>query len=373
MYRRGPGLGHQLHSVSGNDLQPQPSFARAHLTGAIADRTSAASRQQHYLRSLGTLGARVVDFAVEFARPESALPLLARARMALSRPSKGDERVHRLPGRLVVSLTSHPRRFRTLALSLQALLQQTVRADHIILWVTCGDRRLLPTDVLDLQNAGVEIRTAEDLRSYMKILPALDAFPDAFICTADDDTYYWPTWLQELVDGYDWRDPTVTCQRAHGITVNADGRPNPYIQWRRHVRPRGKAPHLFPTGCMGVLYPPGTLAHDAADRTAALEQCPLADDVWLYWMGQRNGAHYKTVGRRRRQITWPGSQRISLWSYNANGGNDRQIRNIAEKYGYPPILTKIAQASVQAAVSDPTAPMSSVDLEPSPDAWATLY
>ena len=111
--------------------------------------------------------------------------------------------------------------------------------------------------------------------------------------------------------------------------------------------------------------------HNAHDRAAALEQCPLADDIWLYWIGQRNGAHYKTVGRRRRQVTWPGSQRTALWSFNAKGGNDLQIRNIAEKYGYPPILTKIAQASAQAHVNDSTTPISSVAIEPPTYAWST--
>lgn len=284
--------------------------------------------------------------AARLAPSQSVVPLLVRIGMALARPPKEDRRTHGLPGKLVVSLTSHPRRFRTLALTLRALLRQSTKADHTVLWLTPGDARLLPTDVLELQEAGLEIRTVEDLRSYMKILPALDAFPEAFICTADDDTYYWPTWLQELVEGYERDDPTVTCHRANGIVVDAQGRLKPYIQWRRHVRPRGKSMHLFPTGCMGVLYPPGALAHNADDRSAALERCPLADDVWLYWIGQRNGVHYKTVARRRSQITWPGSQRFSLWSYNANGGNDSQIRNIAEKYGYPPILMKIAEASI---------------------------
>ena len=340
------GVGNQPHNIDGNDDRRQRSVSIPVLAGNSADRGSLALLKKRCLSLFEAFGAKLADQVVEFARPESVLPLLARVRMALSLPPEGARRAHRLPGKLVVSLTSHPRQFRTLSLTLNALLEQTVKADRTILWVTPGDKHLLPKDVLDFQDAGLEIGTAEDLRSYMKILPALDAFPDAFICTADDDTYYWPTWLQELVDGYNCSDPAVTCHRAHGITVDAHGRLKPYGQWLRHVRPRGRAMHLFPTGCMGVLYPPGTLVHNAEDRAAALERCPMADDIWLYWMGQRNGAHYKTVGRRRRQVTWPGSQQTALWSFNVNGGNDLQIQQIAEKYGYPPILTRIAEASV---------------------------
>lgn len=346
---------------------PQQSSSQTFSTSDTAKQSRPDLPQNDYLRALGSFRETLGNQFHEFARPESVIPYLARFRMALAHASQRDRRPHGLPGKLVVSLTSHPHRFPTLILTLRALLQQTVMADHIILWVTKGEHCLLPKEIRDLQEAGIEIRIVEELRSYKKILPALDAFPDAFICTADDDTYYWPTWLEELVDGYDHRDPTVTCHRAHGLVVDARGQLKPYAQWQRHVRPRGKAMHLFPTGCMGVLYPPGTLAHTADDRAAAFERCPLADDVWLYWIGQRNGTHYKTVGRRRRQISWPGSQRVSLWSYNVNGGNDRQIRNIAEKYGYPPVLEKIAQASF----SETLAPTSSVMSEDVIYAWAS--
>jgi hypothetical protein len=64
--------------------------------------------------------------------------------------------------------------------------------------------------------------------------------------------------------------------------------------------------------------------------------CPQGDDTWLYWIGRRNGARYKTVGKYRDLMVWSGSQVTALWRYNIKrGGNDEQIRNIAQKYGYP--------------------------------------
>jgi len=334
MESNGPSARRLVSALSGRSNHPLQSLARRFSTSGPAG-------LYFWLDALQT---EIADRTEGFIEPHSVMSIIARARLQLGQPCR-NIRPHGLPGDLVVSLTSHPRRFRTLALTLRSLLQQTVQADHVILWLTRADLRLLPNDVLDLRAAGLEIHVAEDLKSYTKTLPALQAFPDAFICTADDDSYYWPTWLQELVDGYDASDPTVTCHRAHGITVDGHGRPNPYNQWQRHVRPRGKAMHLFPTGCMGVLYPPGTLDHNADDRAIALEQSPLADDIWLYWIGQRNGAQYKTVGRRRHQITWPGSQRCALWTYNAKGGNDLQIRHLAEQYGYPTVLKRIAEVS----------------------------
>jgi hypothetical protein len=258
--------------------------------------------------------------------------------------TKGGERPHLLPGKLVVSLTSHPPRFGTLALTLRSLLRQTIKADHTILWIAHADMPLLPKNVIDLKKAGLEIRATEDLKSYLKIIPALEAFPDAFICTADDDLYYWSTWLEELIDRRDSSDRTVTCHRAHEITLDPLGRLQPYGEWLNDVPFRGTAIDLFPTGAMGALYPPGTLSHNAEDRAAALELCPKADDIWLYWIGQRNGARYKTVGRHRQHVMWPSAREVTLWAYNSEGGNDIQIRNMAQRYGYPPILSKIADA-----------------------------
>jgi len=254
---------------------------------------------------------------------------------------KSGGRPHRLPAPLVVSLTSYPPRFGTLSLTLRSLLLQTVKADRTILWIAHADIPLLPKDVTDLQAAGLEIRTTDDMRSYKKIIPALDAFPDAFICTADDDAYYWPTWLgqleeEQLEEGARMTERIVVCHRAHEITLDAEGRFRPYEQWLLDVFKEEKSKLLFPTGLGGVLYPPGILTHMVDDREAALTLCPHNDDIWLYWIGRRNGATYKTIGRSRGFPLWHGSQGQSLWHTNFElGGNNDQIRKMAERYGYP--------------------------------------
>jgi hypothetical protein len=247
------------------------------------------------------------------------------------------QRVHRLPGLLIVSLTSYPPRFEILPLTLRSLLRQTVKPDHLILWIASKDFSLLPRCIFDLQPHGLEIRITErDLKSYKKIIPALDQFPEAFIVTADDDVYYWSSWLEQLVAGVELPAKIVTCHWADEIIADAQGRYLPYRQWVPNTSFRGKAPTLFPVGIGGVLYPPGVLAHKPEDRAAAFSLCPQGDDIWLYWIGRRNGASYKTVGRRRTMEGWPGSQDQALWRSNFFGDeNDQQILKMAQLYGYP--------------------------------------
>jgi hypothetical protein len=273
-------------------------------------------------------------------------PRTRRLRLALRWFLPLRRRPHRLPHPLVLSLTSYPPRFSVLPLTLRSLMRQTIKPDHLILWIARADFRLLPQTVLGLRRHGLEIRVTEfDSKAYKKILPALDEFPEAFIATADDDVFYWSTWLEELVDGVELAGKVVTCHRANEIITDAEGRYRPYCEWILNTPIRGEAPALFPVGVGGVLYPPGVLAHQPEDREAGLSLCPLADDVWLYWIGRRNGASYKTVARWRDQALWPGSQEQALWRSNIPAGTedheyDRQILEIARKYGYPPVIPK---------------------------------
>src|SRR5690349_163949 len=79
-------------------------------------------------------------------------------------------RPHGLTGELIVSLTSYPPRFNQLKLVLGCLLDQTVRADRIILWIAQEDYPRLPSDVVGLRApGGLEIRTCEDIGPYKKL------------------------------------------------------------------------------------------------------------------------------------------------------------------------------------------------------------
>ena len=106
---------------------------------------------------------------------------------------------HGLSNELIVSLTSYAARFGTLGLTLRCLLTQSVKPDRVILWLAPEDIVRLPMPIRALTRHGLDIRETRDLRSYTKIIPALRAFPDAIIVTADDDLFYERHWLLALV------------------------------------------------------------------------------------------------------------------------------------------------------------------------------
>lgn len=243
---------------------------------------------------------------------------------------------HGLPGPLIVSLTSYPARFGKLPLTLKCLLSQTVAADRVILWVAFQDENALTPSILDLQKQGLQIAYCDDLRSYKKIVPALQRYGDAFIVTADDDLYYWPTWLEELVHSYNGNNLEVICHRAHKIRLGDDKLPLPYNDWEIETSQQDALSLNFPTCGGGALYPPGVFYSDVLRIDVFKRICPNADDVWLYWMMSLNGAVARKVGLRRPLYNWPDTQQTALFHSNAGGGgNDEQIRAMIQTYGFP--------------------------------------
>lgn len=244
---------------------------------------------------------------------------------------------HGLSSDLIVSVTSFPARFDTLHLTLACLLNQTVQADRVILWIAHEDKKELPDKVWALEHYGLEIKFCDDIKSYKKIIPTLEESPDSFIVTADDDVYYWQTWLEELVNQARKAEDCVIAHRIHRIKQKDNGQLLPYSNWGLNYDKEQEPSALnFPTGIGGVLYPPGIFHDDVLDRKTFMELCPHGDDIWLYWMYRMNGVQVKPTGKNRVFINWPDSQEDALWKENlSEGRNDRQIKRMVESYGIP--------------------------------------
>lgn len=261
---------------------------------------------------------------------------LRRAMKAIARfPNVDSSRLHGLDAPLVVTLTSYPPRFATLGMTLRSILDQTVRPDRTILWLTKNDLFYLPDEIHGLTAHGLEIRTCADLRSYKKLIPALEMFPDAWFVTADDDVYYPPGWLEDLV-GQAERS-TVVATRVHMAELDASGRFKPYSDWvmnTHHLRTDSPSARLFPTGVGGVLYPPNAFSKEVMDKDAFMRLCPYGDDIWFFWMARLAGCGHTRTRSGFDILAWPHSQDVGLFQENQiNSRNDPQIRNMEQVFG----------------------------------------
>lgn len=242
---------------------------------------------------------------------------------------------HSLDAPLVITLTSYPARFPNLHKTLRTLLDQTVRPDRTVLWLSRDDEPLVPERVRELTRHGLEIRTCDDLKSYKKLVPALREWPECYLLTADDDLSYEPTWVETLVSSVNPSTPRVLCRRAHRLRWAPPGELLPYRDWDRCVvtgpDPSGD---ILPTTGAGVLYPPGSLPALACDEALFMELCPTADDIWFYWMVRLNGWSISQVGGPCELVEWYGNGGPGLFAHNGTA-NDGQAQAMLSRFGSP--------------------------------------
>jgi hypothetical protein len=244
---------------------------------------------------------------------------------------------HNLPSCLNLPLTSHPPRFAKLHLTLFSLLNQRMNYDRLLLWIALEDMKSLPKSVLQLQDYGLTIIPTDDMRSYKKIIPTLEQFPNEFIVTADDDSYYHPKWLSELVAQYNVSRSTSICHRARMITLNSKMEMEPYYNWplikNSEISDKFNRNFILPTGIGGILYPPGVFSDLVTNRDLFESLCPTADDIWLYWMVRLNEKSAKVVAADSVFYEWVGSKTSALYLGNVfKNKNDEALELMQRRF-----------------------------------------
>ena len=154
----------------------------------------------------------------------------------------------------IVTLTSHGNRLKeTAPYAIATLLNQSVMPDRIILWLAHGTT--IPSILKKLTKYGVEIRFCEDVGQHTKLVPALKAFPNDILVTADDDVFYPVNWFEQLRSAY-LNDPgKIYTHRAHEIGLDENNNITPYNDWHFSVKKTEKPRALFQPGWV-VYYIP---------------------------------------------------------------------------------------------------------------------
>ena len=256
----------------------------------------------------------------------------------------------------IVSLTSFGKRLiDTAPFAIIALLNQSVQPDRIILWAGYGDEKNIAGVLKKLIKKGLEIRFCTDIKSYTKLIPALEIFPHDCMITADDDIYYPKNWLELLIQEHKKNPGKIICHRAHGIKVDKSHNILSYSKWSNRIDPDkyfskaegipGHQPEcIFPTGVGGILYPPKCFHKDITNRELFLKLAPHADDIWFWAMAVINREYfgeespYVVIGN----CLWrnlPGidpelqTEGNALWRYNCiQHGNDTQLNAVIDQY-----------------------------------------
>lgn len=240
---------------------------------------------------------------------------------------------------VVVSLTTYSLRIHEVYLTIESIMQGSIKPNRIILWLAKDEfeGKELPIALQNQMKRGLEVKYCEDIRSYKKIIPSLSLFPEACIITLDDDLIYEIDLLEHLVSSYKQNPDCVSACRIHRMKTNTDGIPLPYKQWDLLQYYDTPSHNNFLTSGGGALFPPNSLHRNVTDQETFLKLCPNADDIWLNAMLILNGVKVTKAfthdlgGNDFIPNESPYVQ--SLWSKNQNeDGNDLQIKAVWQKY-----------------------------------------
>lgn len=244
--------------------------------------------------------------------------------------------------RLVVSLTTFDKRLDDVYLCIESLLQQSLRPNRILLWLSEEEfppGTTLPATLLKQQTRGLEIcYCLRDIASYKKIIPALSLCPEDNIVTVDDDVMYPVDMLDKLYRTHLKFPRAVVANVTHQLARDSSGRVLPYKKWPRGYHVDSPQADVYPVGIGGVLYPPNCFHTAVLDEALFTELCPRADDIWLKFMALKAGTlaisakNYHPLTNQNLIIQ--GSQQFALKRMNKSKtiGNDVKIERVMKYF-----------------------------------------
>ncbi|MBD5329075.1 MAG: hypothetical protein HDS03_04210 [Bacteroides sp.] len=249
---------------------------------------------------------------------------------------------------IIVSLTSYGKRLYEVGVTIESIMQQTMPPNRIVLNLDKEAESLpIPITLQRLMKRGLEINIIPDhIRSYKKLLPTLQLFPNAIIITVDDDCIYEFDLIERLFNSYLKYPNAVSAVRVHSILLGKDGKPLPYHKWQVANAFAEKGNRLFPTGVGGVLYPPGTFSTEVFNQEVFTRLAPTADDIWFHAMAIMNGTEIVKVPSHSNDnedhIENVLVQDIGLINQNCelNRANDIQLKAVYDYYDIYPLLSR---------------------------------
>ena len=249
-------------------------------------------------------------------------------------PNKGITHIKRSP-RIIVSLTSYPGRIKVVPETIDSLLRQNLKPDAVVLWLGIEHfphrDKDLPNKLLRYKKHGLEIRWCNDVRSYTKLVPALQTFPGDIIVTVDDDVIYQEDWLEKLYAAHIQYPKEILCHHAYTPEFNNKHeiinlnirRETGYLELCEHA-----------AGVGGVLYPPHSLHPDTTKKELFLTLAPHNDDMWFWAMAHLKNTLIRMIDKCCENIVCiPDTQENGLWeTTNSKGEGNKQFQNILNHY-----------------------------------------
>jgi hypothetical protein len=243
-------------------------------------------------------------------------------------------------GNYIVGLTSFPPRIGAVHLTLRSLLKQSLLPARIVLVLSDVEfpegNLQLPSNLKRLiLKAQVEIEvlySPGNIRSYKKLIPVLDRWPEATVITVDDDVLYPRSWAASLVEASKAFPDCIVGTRGTEISI-VEGVPAPYRTWKPS-KTFSPGHGVFLTGRGGILYPPHSLDANVTNWGLAKALCSSGDDIWFKAMAVIGDTRCLRVEAGREFPSNGASQKVALWRANVIGEeNDAAFKRVSDHFG----------------------------------------
>ena len=253
---------------------------------------------------------------------------------------------------IIVSLTSYPARINTVNQTIESLLNQSMPADKVILWLAPeqfpNKEADLPQELLDLKEKGLLIDWYHDIRSYKKLIPALKKYPEAIIITADDDLIFNWNFIYLLFKSYIESPEFIHCHRITRMYNYVDESlrilpRNLYLDNKKKYIEELCLPSAYNklSGGAGTLFPPHCFATDICNEKLFMKLATTSDDIWFWLMGLLNGYRVKVVKDNIYELKYvEGTQEVGLFNINDVNGNKVFYEHFSNIINHFPQLNK---------------------------------
>lgn len=251
--------------------------------------------------------------------------------------------------KIIVSLTSFPAAIPYAIQAIRSILNGSLLPDKIVLYLDTQKfpNEILPTELeaLKAECSIFEVRfDPAEIRSYKKLIPALNDFPEDIIVTIDDDICYHPNMLLDLVRLHKQFPSAIIAHRVRRASLN-----KPYKKWRKYkwydfiFKRYIFDHHAMQTGVGGVLYPPHSIDETMLDSSLFMAMAPTNDDIWFWAAAISKGTYVIPVpGWHHKLVNIGKPAQIALMTVNITQGYDRN-REAFDKIlkNYPAIKQKL--------------------------------
>ena len=227
-----------------------------------------------------------------------------------------NESIKKRKNKIIVSITSYPKRFIFLPDLISFIKNQRFRIDKIFFFLYQKDIKYL-----NQNNFNVNIISSkENLRPHLKYFYAMKLFRDFAIITLDDDIGYTKDTFESLFNEYIDNPNVISGRRTHLMSYDNNGELKSYFEWKFEQKIRTKPEFdILLTNVGGSIYPPDILNIND-EFLPIIKETITCDDLTLKYFENIKGIPIKWIynknmmGAKRRL---PKTKSIPLFKINS--------------------------------------------------------